>query len=149
MPRSIDSQCYVPCMQHSCFKLSRAAPSSPAAAGQQQTSIPQGGGTASSDWLRGLLAEADVDPFAASQATQQPAARGRPALAERQPSAAVVPQQAPPFLPPAKRQCSAATASLLFASLHPAQQPQQQQSPPCGAGGAFGDGVDDLDLGDE
>lgn len=92
---------------------------------------------AGSGWLAGLLAEADFNPFLASQGPPPPA---RPPLAERQPSSAVPSQQlSPPGMPACKRQCTAMAG--------PAAAAQRQQSPPVGSN-AFADGIDDLELDD-
>ena len=101
------------------------------------------GGAAGANWLQGLLAEADFSPFGLSQGSQQPPAKDRPALAERQPAAAPPPPLVSPLgLPTAKRQCTGSAAS-------PPLSLQQEQSPPIGgpaelAGGW--DGIDELDL---
>lgn len=98
-----------------------------------------GAGGAGSDWLAGLLAEADFNPFLASQGPPQPA---RPPLAERQPGSMAPTQQlSPPGLPAPKRQCTAAAGPAATVAA------QRQQSPPIGSN-AFADGIDDLDLDD-
>ena len=109
-------------------------PSQPS--GQPAGRAGPAGGAAGSDWLRGLLAEAECDPFAATQASQPPPGKERPVLMTLQITAAPPSQPAPIGMPAPKRQCT--TAGLALA----VQPPQQQQPPLLG----FADGIDELDL---
>ena len=110
-----------------------------AAGSPPQTQQQGGAAAAGAGWLAGLLAEADFDPFA----SQQPSQQERPVLAERQTAAPQAQQLLPHGQHATKRQC-------MGQQFMPQQQ--LQQSSPAGVGGCgsavFADGIDDLDLDD-
>ena len=108
------------------------------AAGSPQQAQQQGGAAAAgAGWLAGLLAEADFDPFA----SQQPSQQERVVLAERQPAAPQAQQLSPHGQHATKRQC-------MGQPFRPQEQQLQQQSSPAGGGAVFAEGIDELDLDD-